>query len=83
MKTIINGMKPGTTEPAELTIEPVFPMTGEAMVDVCVGDAVVRVSLREISGAMAGAEKAVPPPGWSLYGPHGTWIQGQDWLRQG
>lgn len=79
MKTTIQGLEPNTTNAVDVTLETVYAPTvaGETLIDVRVGDKVARVNLRELSAAVFGAEKAVPPPGWSpqgLYGPNGTSI---------
>lgn len=94
MKTTIQGYEPNTTTTGEISIETVYsqtqagliPLNGDSLVDVRVGDKAVRISLRELTAAVLGAEKAAPPPGWTLqglYGPNGTTIPPAPWgVRQ-
>lgn len=57
MKITIPG-----THGLELQLTPVSTIAGDALVDVRVGDEVVRVSLRVLGAAVLGAEKSLPPP---------------------
>lgn len=85
MKTVIQGYEPNSTIPAEVAVESVYSTSqaglvvnaSDTLVNVRIGDKAACISLRELSAAVLGAERAVPPPGWTLqglYGPNETVI---------
>lgn len=67
MKTTITGIEPHV---GEVSLETVYGhVTTDPMIDIRVGDKVVRISLRELAAAVHGAEQATrSPAGWTLQG---------------